>query len=170
MKKIYILFLIMFSINTKAIDSESIYRDTKVNDYKNEFINSLLHQEDKIKVLKTLSVIDAGILSTKEYNYYQKYLLRMNALIVLKSSFYADSKSELIEIAKEMFHIQLCTTHIFKQHAGKAVYEIIELSLYDEERKSSYNKASEFFYSEDIMTIFKKFVSLNKDKLNEVCQ
>ena len=164
------MFLLLISFTSQAIEPESIYRDIKVKEYKKDFVDSLLHKEDKIKVLKTLSVIEAGILSTEEYNYYQKYLLRMNALIILKSSFYSDSKPDLIEIAKEMFHVQLCTTHVFQQHAGKAVYEIVELSLYDNERKVGYNKASEFFYSEDVMNAFKKFVKNNKGNLEEVCK
>ena len=73
MKRIYLMFLLLISFTSQAIEPESIYRDIKVKEYKKDFVDSLLHKEDKIKVLKTLSVIEAGILSTEEYNYYQKY-------------------------------------------------------------------------------------------------
>lgn len=169
MKNIIMLIAILFSFNAFAIDPEEVYKKNKVENFKDELIASILSPNDRIKTIKTLSIIRLALENTNEYDYYKKYLLEMNAMLILKSSFYPENKDVLIGIAKEMFGIQLCTSYMFRNYAATAVSEIENLVLYDEDRKNGYKGATSFFYSEKIVSLFKEFVQKNKNNLGDIC-
>lgn len=169
LKKIIISSILMLSFSSNALTIEEAYKAQKLTTYKKEFMESLLRPEDRINVLKTLSIIYTGIENTQNYSYYQKYLLKMNTILALKSSFHADNTKALNEIAKELFHIQICTAYVFNKNSKDAVNDVLMLSLYNEDIIKRYNKASKYLYSEKNMTVFKKFFSLNKNNLKGIC-
>jgi hypothetical protein len=169
LKKIIISSIFMMSLSSHALTTEEAYKAQKLTLQKKELVDSLLRPEDRINVLKTFAIIYAGIDNTENYSYYQKYLLKMNTILALKSSFYSDNTKILNEITKELFHIQVCTSYIFKQNSKDAINDILTLSLYDEERINEYNKASKYFYSEKNMSVFKMFFSKNKKNLKGIC-
>lgn len=180
--KIYLFFIFLFVSSTSLADTANqnilkkdtinydyIYYSNQVDNAYSEIVKSIKKEEDEDKVVKTLAVIFSALEHTDDYSEYQKYLLKMQAVLLLNSTFVSDDIKSLKNLSKKMLPISICSAYQFKENSKKSFEDILNLIMYDENRKIGYSQALEYFNSEEVFNNYKTFIKKNSDSIPKVC-
>ena len=169
---ISILFIISLGANVSAKEysfNDKVFFFKKVNNEYEILLNEVPEAE-KQNVENTLTNLFTIISKTPNYTEYKKYLLKMNSILIMKSTFISDNEDKLIKNLKQSLPISLCTTYVFKEYSTTAINELTNFIIYNKERSSGLKNSFKYYNKPEIFKKSKTVIDKIKHKIKEYCK